>query len=87
MISLGLCDTDVWGNGSWKFSFAIIKCIKKTIILYCNNIPQYYCFYYIPDQTYIASVSPNFTNPKLLNTDACMLHCIQEVFALTYHAV
>ncbi len=55
MISEGSCDN--WSNGCWKFSVAIIEInyyifekilnISKAVVLNCNNISQYYCFYFI----------------------------------------
>jgi len=54
MISEESCDTEDWSNDAKKISYAItgihfgFKCIK-TVILNCNNISQYCCFYCIFD--------------------------------------
>ncbi len=63
MISEGSRDTEDWSNGAEnsalhhknKWYFKIYK--QKMIILNCNNISQYYCFYCIFDQINAAVVS------------------------------
>ena len=54
MISEGSCDTEDWSNDADnsalhhrnKLYFKVFK-KQKTIILNCNNISQYYCFFCI----------------------------------------
>ncbi len=40
------CDTEDWSNDAEQNTFEYIFLIK-TILLICNNISQYYCFYCI----------------------------------------
>ncbi len=71
MISKGSCDTKDWSNDYWKFSLAItwINYILKlkTVILNCNNISQYYCFYCIFNHINAALMSIRFFFPKSFN--------------------
>ncbi len=46
MISERSCDTEDWSNDAEQNTFEYIFLIK-TILLICNNISQYYCFYCI----------------------------------------
>ncbi len=75
MISEGSCDTKDWSNdaensalitGIYFFNIYIFK--QKIVILNCNHISQYYCFYCMFYQINTALIQhkrrPKQTNPN-----------------------